>query len=113
MIATRECNASKVIIFMNSIYIFPIGSQILKHIKACFRRKNLNANQDGYREFTDFSHSQSALDSSPSLLNIISLVISLPLAIGGLVYALYLQFAKVNVFIQIQMLDLDCWEWSA
>ena len=45
VIATRECNASRVMIYMNGIYFFPAGWQVCKLVcRICCGKKDNNAN---------------------------------------------------------------------
>eukprot|EP00795_Rhopilema_esculentum_P010509 gene10509-19228_t len=89
VIATEECIASRVIIYMNGIYLLPTGWQLLKQVRK--RCSNQKANgHDDYHAFGEYQQNDD--DDENGLLSwkhTAGLVLSLLFAIGGLAYAVY------------------------
>jgi len=95
VVATKECNASMIIIFMNGIYFFPIGLQIIKQISKYCAKRNANASGHAYQAFERFAgNDENDDDMSMSFCNMASLFLSFFLATGGMIYAVFLQFSK-------------------
>ena len=85
VIATGECNASKMVIYMNGIYFFPAVWQVMKRISKCCGNEDDNEN-------TPFC------STLRKLLRILAPPLSFLLACGGLGFDLYSHYKKVRFY---------------